>query len=229
MYAHAGSRRSAATCLGYVLPASLAPAAEPGRQATPNWRSSVSDSNAGGPVYVIAAAGCVATSALLVWAAMTHAPGLRVPSAVALVLAGATGVAAWRVGQLYRGGAGTGDGSAALVLAAMAVFGLWVAVGGGRANAACASAAGPASRWPERPAVSRSASAACWPPWPRCTRSGAGHARVERARRVRPDESLQTTGARDSAPRLPGEPRGVHHGRAARSRSSALAIGGAQS
>ncbi|MDB4885653.1 MAG: hypothetical protein JWN79_1091 [Gemmatimonadetes bacterium] len=103
----------------------------------------MSDSNAGGPVYVIAAAGCVATSALLVWAAVTHAPGLRVPSAVALVLAGATGVAAWRVGQLYRGGAGTGDGSAALVLAAMAVFGLWVAVGGGARQCGVRLGSGP--------------------------------------------------------------------------------------
>lgn len=84
-----------------------------------------------GAAHGAAAIGCAAGSALLAWAALNGAPGLRVPAGVALGLAGVLAVAAWRLWQLYRGHAGAGDGAAALVLAGMAGFCLWVALGAG--------------------------------------------------------------------------------------------------
>lgn len=70
-------------------------------------------------------------SALLAWAAATRAPGLRVPPAVAVLAAGVAALAAWRLGQLYRGRAGAGDGLATLLLTGMAALALWIAAGPG--------------------------------------------------------------------------------------------------
>jgi hypothetical protein len=91
----------------------------------------ISDRNASRLAHLLAAVGCIAGSVLLVWAAATGAPGLRVPAAVALIVAAVPAAAAWRLLQLWRGVASAGDGAAALVLAAMATFCLWVAVGPG--------------------------------------------------------------------------------------------------
>jgi hypothetical protein len=82
-------------------------------------------------VYLPAAIGCAAAAALLLWAAATHAPALRVPPTIALLLAGVMVAAAWRLLQLHRQLAGAGDGVAALMLAGTATFALWIAVGSG--------------------------------------------------------------------------------------------------
>jgi hypothetical protein len=71
---------------------------------------------------------------LLAWAAATHAPALRVPPTIALVLAGVLIAATWRLVELHRRATSSGDGAAALIFAGTAIFALWVAIGsGGRA------------------------------------------------------------------------------------------------
>jgi len=70
-------------------------------------------------------------AALLGWAATTRAPALRVPPAVSLLLSGVMLAAAWRLVQLHRRVAGSGDAAATLIFAGMAIFGLWVARGSG--------------------------------------------------------------------------------------------------
>ena len=84
--------------------------------------------------YLPAAIGCAAVALLLVWAAATRAPALRVPPTIALLLAGVMVAAAWRLLQLHRQLAGAGDGLAALMLAGTATFALWIAVGSGARN-----------------------------------------------------------------------------------------------
>jgi hypothetical protein len=81
-----------------------------------------------------AAIGCVAVAALLVWAAATRAPALRVPPIIALLLAGVMIAAAWRLLLLHRRIASSGDGAAALMLAGTAILGLWIALGSGARN-----------------------------------------------------------------------------------------------
>ena len=48
-----------------------------------------------------------------------------------MLVAGVLAVAAWRLGQLYRGVGGAGDGPAALLLTGTAALALWIAVGPG--------------------------------------------------------------------------------------------------
>ena len=81
--------------------------------------------------YVGGALFCGATSVLLTWAAMTRAPGLRVPPTVALFVAGVAGVAAWRLTLLARGAADSGDGAATLLFAGTTAICWWIAFGPG--------------------------------------------------------------------------------------------------
>jgi hypothetical protein len=82
-------------------------------------------------VYLPAAVGCLAVAALLTWAAATHAPALRVPPTIALILAGVLVAATCRLVELHRRAAGSGDGTAAVIFAGTAIFALWVALGSG--------------------------------------------------------------------------------------------------
>jgi hypothetical protein len=82
-------------------------------------------------VYLPAAVGCLAVAALLAWAAATHASALRVPPTIALILAGVLVAASWRLLEIHRRAAGSGDGTAAVIFAGTAIFALWVAVGSG--------------------------------------------------------------------------------------------------
>jgi hypothetical protein len=88
-------------------------------------------SNTNRRAQLAAALGCGAASVLLTWAAATGAPGLHVPPAIAVLVAGVLAVAGWRLGQLYRGAGGAGDGSAVLILAGMAALAFWIAAGSG--------------------------------------------------------------------------------------------------
>lgn len=94
-------------------------------------------------MYLPAAIGSLAVAALLAWAAATHAPALRVPPTIALVLAGVLVAAAWRLVELHRRTADSGDGAAALIFAGTAIVALWIALGSG-ARACRVGVAGPA-------------------------------------------------------------------------------------
>lgn len=94
-------------------------------------RQGSNTSNTDRRAHLAAALGCGAASAFLTWAAATHAPGLHVPPAIAVLTAAVLAVAAWRLGQLYRGLGGAGDGPAVLLLSGMAALAFWIAVGSG--------------------------------------------------------------------------------------------------
>ena len=70
-----------------------------------------------GRAYLPAAVGCLAV--------------LRVPPTIALILAGVLVAAAWRLVELHRRAAGSGDGAAAVIFAGTAIFALWIALGSG--------------------------------------------------------------------------------------------------
>lgn len=82
-------------------------------------------------MYLLAAVGCLAVATLLAWAAATHAPALRVPPTIALILAGVLVAVAWRLVELHRRTTASGDGAAAVIFAGTATFALWVALGSG--------------------------------------------------------------------------------------------------
>ena len=70
-------------------------------------------------------------AALLVWAAATRAPGLRVPAPVAHLAAGALALGALRALQRLADPGSVGDGLAALLLASLGALGLWIALAPG--------------------------------------------------------------------------------------------------
>ena len=80
---------------------------------------------------MIAVLACAAAALLLVWAAVTGNGRLRVPPAVALVVAIAPAAAAWRLLRMRSPTAGSGDGAAALIFTSFAATGAWIALGSG--------------------------------------------------------------------------------------------------
>lgn len=73
----------------------------------------------------------MAAGANLIWAAATRSAALRVPPAVAYVAAAVFVLAAARILRLRGPSPGPGDGTAALMLGAMAAVGAWIAAGPG--------------------------------------------------------------------------------------------------